>query len=228
MKKKNPLQILEFLEPFVGKNGVNYQSLDHESFLLRFKDKDESSDFYFNVEQYKNEQGALHLLIDSKPTNKLSVISNRVWVKGIQLNDYFSNWLNLLEGYDKVKSVFDDPIIGKYQKEFETQFEILDDDAETTSFDFDQQIYIDNYLENTIKKLEIAKTETNDKEISEIINEVSILRKKQTQLTKREVIKHLSTIWAKARKYGLDLIKEIFIEAKKELVKELIKKMIGQ
>jgi hypothetical protein len=48
------------------------------------------------------------------------------------------------------------------------------------------------------------------------------LKANQTRLTKRKVTQVLAKIYAKARKHGLNLLKEIYIEAKKELIKQLI------
>ena len=107
--------------------------------------------------------------------------------------------MDILKEYNNINSIYDDPIIERYQKEFEVQFDIPDDDADIASYDLDKQLFIDNYLDNIIKKLEAAKTENNEKEISEIIYDADSLRKQQTQLTKRQIIKKLSTIWQQFR-----------------------------
>ena len=80
----------------------------------------------------------------------------------------------------------------------------MDEDAEYTSFDLDKQLFIGSYLDNAILKLESAITEENKEEIEDLIADANSLKTEQTQLTKKQVIKRLSKIWAKARKYGLN------------------------
>lgn len=135
----------------------------------------------------------------------------------------FDSWIEFLNEYNNIHSIYDDPITEAYQKEFESQFELVDEEADYASFDLDKQLFIDNYLDNAILKLELAIAEANRSEVEELIVDANLLKTKQTQLSKRQVVKRLSKFCAKARKHGLNLVKEIFVEARKELLKQLIK-----
>lgn len=222
MKKKIPLQVLETIEPFVNKRGTSFDSIEPNDFLLRFVDKDEKSDFYFNVEGHRMENG-FQLLIDWKPMNKQSIMNRRMWVKAEQLETYLSNWIILLEGYEKVKTFFDDPILDAFAEEYFTEFEIIDEDAELKPFTTKQVFILDDHLDYIQNKIDKFQTEENKIEIQEIKNDVVELRNNLTKKPKKWVIKQLSKIWAKITKQGPKLMKEFLNETKKLAIKEGVK-----
>ena len=75
MKKEIPLNVLETIAPFVNRKGDTFESIEPAYFLIKFVDSDVKSDFYFNDESYKLDNG-FQLLLDFKPSNKLSVGNN--------------------------------------------------------------------------------------------------------------------------------------------------------
>jgi hypothetical protein len=225
VKKKIPLQVLETIEPYVNKKGETFHSSDPQKFLLKFDDKEDGSDFYFNVESYKNDQG-FQLLIDWKPINKQSVANKKMWIKAESLDNYFTNWLKLLEGYDKVRTVFDDPIIEAFTEEYFSEFEIIDEDADTKPFKTNQVLLLDKHLSTIHKKIEKHKTEDNQSEIEAIQSDVLDLKSNLTRKSKKWVIQRLSKIWAKITKQGPHLMKEFLSETKKQAIKEGVKLII--
>lgn len=222
MKKKIPLQVLETIEPFINKIGNTFDAINPDNFLLKFIDKDEKSDFYFNVEEYKIEQSLL-LIIDYKPMNKQSINNKRMWIKAESLETHFNNWLNLLEGYEKVKTVFDDPILETFAEEYYIEFEIVEENAETKPFTTKQILLLDSHLNNIQTKIEKYKTEENSNEIDQIKADVIELRNNLTRKSKKWVIKQLSKVWAQITKQGPKLMKEFLNETKKLAIKEGVK-----
>jgi len=222
MKKKIPLQVLETIEPYVKNKGVSFESVDSSGFLLKFIDKDNTSDFYFNVEEYKMDP-SFQLLIDWKPINKQSIQNRKAWIKAEQLNTHFTNWLTLLEGYEKVKSVFDDPIIEAFTEEYYSEFEIIDTEADVKPFSTKQILLLDSHLENIEKKIEKFQTEENKLAIQKIKDNVAELRQNLTKKPKKWVIKQLSKVWAEITKQGPKFIKEFLNETKKTAIKESVK-----
>jgi hypothetical protein len=225
MKKKIPLQVLETIEPYVNKNGKSFESINPDSFLLKFVDKDDKSDFYFYVENYKMEQGFL-LLVNYKPKSKQTTENLRTWIKADSLSAVFGSWIELLEGYEKVKTVFDDPILEAFADEYFTEFEVIDDDAETKPFSTKQILFLDSHLENIEKKIDKYKTESNSFEIEQIKTDANELRNNLSRKSKKWVIKRLSKVWAQIAKQGPKLIKEFLTETKKYVIKEGIKFII--
>ncbi|NHM08350.1 hypothetical protein G4D82_14065 [Flavobacterium sp. CYK-4] len=222
MKKKIPLQVLETIEPFVNKNGKSFEAINPNDFLLKFIDKDDKSDFYFNVEQYKMDQGFL-LLVDLKPKSRQTTENRRTWIKAEALEAVFGSWIELLEGYAKVKTVFDDPILEAFAEEYYTEFEIIDEEADVKPFSVKQILMLDSHLENIQKKIEKYKTEENAVEIEQIKIDTIELRNNLSKKSKKWVIKQLSKVWAQIAKQGPTLIKEFLSETKKLVVKEGIK-----
>ncbi|WP_432672941.1 hypothetical protein [Flavobacterium sp. SM2513] len=222
MKKKIPLELLEMLEPFVNKNGRIFEAINPDNFLLKFIDKDDKSEFYFNVEEYKMDQNFL-LLVDYKPKNKQSTINRRTWIKSATLETIFANWLELLDGYEKVKTVFDDPILEAFSNEYFTDFEIIEEDADINPFSINQIILLDGHLDNIQKKIGKFITEENKSEIEQIKVDVQDLRNNLTKKPKTWVIKKLSNIWAQITKQGPQLLKEFLSETKKFVIKEGVK-----
>lgn len=221
IKKKIPLRVLELLEPYLKKSNDKIALISPGSFLMKFIDSDESSDFYFNIEQSQFEGGVLKLLIDRKPRNKNITENYRTWFDSKVLDIYFNEWVSFIDGYEKINSVYDDPIEKKYQKEFYSEFEIIDEDANYSSFNLEQQIWIDGYLDKIIIALN-KYIEHDDKDVEEIKTTAIQLKSDLTRLTKKAIIQKLSLIWSKARKHGLVILKEVYIEFRKELIKQLI------
>lgn len=227
MKKKLPLTVLEILEPFLSKKGNNYELAESGEYLLQFKDKDKASDFYFRIMKYKNGNELL-LLIEFKPASKDSVENTQTWVRAGALEPHFTNWISLLDRYDKVKSIFDDPIIDAFKNEYYADWELVDEDADIAPFSPKKILLLDEHLEYIESNIEKYKTETNEQEILEIKSNVSELRKNLTKKSKAWVVNNLSNIWAKITKQGPGLLKEFISEAKKEIIKGGAKYLIEQ
>jgi hypothetical protein len=224
MKKETPLQVLQTLEPFLKGKSILYETLPPNGFLLRFKDRDGNSDFYFNIEAYKLEK-QFELLIDRKPHSIQSVENDRTWINAAHLEVFFQKWIDLLKGYENV-TVFNDPIIEAFANEYYSEFEIVDEDAETHPFTTKQILLLDEHLEYIENEIEKFQTEENKNEIQEIKNEVVILRDNLTKKPKKWVIEKLSKTWAKITKQGPKFIKEFLSEVKKETIKEGVKILI--
>lgn len=222
-KKEFPLSVLQTIEELMKTDSPLFEITDSGESLLKFKDKDNKSDFYFEIKSYKFDNNSQLLLeISYKPRHQNFLTKNENTIEAKALKSYLNNWSTILAGYEQI-NIFDDPILKQYETEFLSEIKILDKDAEINSYDFNTQILIDNYLEYYIHKLSEHKTEENKGEIEKIENEIKCLKENQTQLTKQKVIHSLASIWAKTRKIGLNLIKEVYQEAKKEFIKQLIK-----
>lgn len=138
------------------------------------------------------------------------------------IKDKFKLWLSIIAKFESLETIFDDPILNKYQKDFADKVKNVDADAEFAPFSYDQQVYISGYLDSVIKSANERKTDGNKAEMDEIINESQTLKHDLTQSTKSQVIKKLTKIWARAQKIGLEFIKEIFINVSAEIMLKLL------
>lgn len=226
MKKKVPLQVLEILEPYVNKNATNFKSIDPDKCLLRLIDKDENSDFYFNIVEYKADS-SLQLRIDFKPKSKLSIDRGYVWIRANLLEHYFSNWLKILEGYDKVSTAFDDPILKTFEEEYFSMFEIIDEDAGIQPFSTKQILLLDAYLETIHEGIDKYQRNENKEEIHKIKTDVEELRNNITKNSKKWVVRQLSKVWAQISKLGPRIMKEFIFDGQLHLIKEGVKLLLN-
>lgn len=214
--------MLKALEPFLQGNPKLFKVSEPGSWLLKLVDIDPQSDFHFTIQDYKIQNDSFVILvIDRKPRDQNDVKSFNDRIAADQLKLIFENWLSYLEEYQNI-TAFEDPLLKQYEREFEEEFDIMDEDADTTSYNLQVQLLIDEYLGNCQTRLEMFKNRENEKEIEAILQEVKDLKVEQTRLPKRKVVKALAKIWAKTRKLGLELLKDIYNSVKDDLIKRLI------
>lgn len=226
-KKDLPLSILKSLEPFVNLKGDKFEVIDPKDNLLKVIDKDSDSVFHFTIEKYQqSNNGSFIFLITSAPRNGDDISEYQTWYNVSSINTLFDNWLKLLNEYDTVKSFFDDPITKSFQEEFYTEFEIIDEDAETHPLKSTQILMLDRYLEAVDNKLSEFTTDANSYEIEDIKSNINQLRDNLTTKSKKWVVNELTKIWAKIAKQGTKFISEFLTESKKELIKQGVKGII--
>jgi hypothetical protein len=230
MKKTVPLAILKAIEPIL-------ENLDRDIFVidlqgrcvLRINDVDKTSDFFFEIEAYEtgqNGQGKTVLQLAYCPEGESSVGIHQTRIYLDTLLAVYKAWEGVVTEYDRVKSVFDDHILGKYEKEFFAEFEVLEEDADKVGFDFQKQLLIDNALAGVIKTLESKKDETNKEQIEELIKEAEEIKEDLTELTKKETASRISKLFAKIRKGGMKLIKDTYPILQKEIIGQAVKGLI--
>jgi hypothetical protein len=226
-KKDLPLAILKSLEPYVNLKGEKFEVIEPKEYLLKIIDKDLDSDFHFTIEKYQNgSDGTFHFFMTRSPNNFNDNGNYQTWVQVSALRGQFDAWLKLLEEYEAVNSFFDDPIIKSFEEEFYTEFEIVDENAETNPLNTKQILLLDNYLEKVENKLIEFITEQNSSDLQEIRDDINFLRNNITAKSKKWVVNKLANVWAKLAKQGTKFIKEFLSESKKELIKQGVKGLI--
>ncbi|MFA5814726.1 MAG: hypothetical protein WC865_03805 [Bacteroidales bacterium] len=227
MKKEIPLIILEILEKYVDLKSEFFEIIEPGIFLLKAIDKDKSSDFYFNVQEYNTERG-IKLLIERKPESDLSIKECKQWIFGNGLDASFNLWVALLEKYKTVNSFFDDPIIKAFEEEYYAEFQLIEEDAETKPFTTKQILAIDEHLEYIVNHIGKFETEHNKDQIQEIKKDIEELRDELTLKSKAWIARNLSQVWAKIAKQGPKLIKGLLSETKKQIIAACVKYVIEQ
>ena len=146
MKKKIPLSLLEVFQPLIDKNKELVQQIKNDAVIFHLVDKDKDSDFFYQIVRQENSNGALGYIVSYQPRNKHLTIKNDSWLKLEEITPSFEKWISIVESYDKIHTMHDDPILKSNQERFEKQFDIVDEDAGYASFDLNQQIYLNDYL----------------------------------------------------------------------------------
>lgn len=220
-KKDIPLVVHEILEPFVLKKGEHFTIDYNSNALLKFIDTEIDSDFNFEINKFEGD--VITLII--KPIDKSTIEERGVKISSKSLGTYFNNWITILEQYQKIKSVFDDPILKSFQEEYFAEFEILEDEKEKP-LENNQILLLDEYLENLNLGLEKHKTELNKIKIDEIQSEINALQENLTSQNKLEIAKKFSKILARIKKLGTTFLKEFITEGKKQIISKGIKFLI--
>ncbi len=225
MKKKIPLAILEVLQPIIDKNLDLIKPVKYEDGISHLVDNDENSDFYFKVIRQEMSNGKNGYVVEYKPTNKDNVKANSLWTDIKDINSYITEWLNIISSYNALHTIYDDPILKSNQERFEKEFNLVDEDAKTSSFELKQLLFLEDYLDTTKSKLSILKEKANEQtaiEIEELEIEVTEIKADLTKQTKQQIFKRLTKFWAKAQKTGLEVIKEVLINVTAEITKQLL------
>lgn len=125
---------------------------------------------------------------------------------------WFTTWNRILESYSNLKNPHetDEEIFLKQsQEELYDEFELIDEDADSTQYDTRTQLYINAFLNNSIKLIEARKNNTNENEVNEIVNEIEEIKKTQTKLSKRKVVKNLAWVIARLKQFSIDVFYDI-------------------
>lgn len=225
MKKNIPLVILKTLHPIVEKHKEVITPIKNEAAYYHLIDKDSRSDLFFKVIKQEQRDGKLSYQLERKPHSKDFAQSTAEWVNMEALIDRLNTWIGIIVSYNSIHTIYDDPVLKSYEERIFEEINIVDDDAEYVPFELNKQILLDKYLADIQDKIEAMKKGREPEDIlllDEIKKEAQQVRKKITRMTKRDVIRKIAKLWAKAQKIGLDVLKEIVIDVSSEVVKKLV------
>jgi hypothetical protein len=229
-KKKIPLRLLEIIEPFLKDNADIITVSSDDNFYYIIKDNEPGSDFFISIYRSKPKTMShvtkAELFLERKPNSKNSLHQQTSTTNYAEVLNSLKEWADIVRQYNETDSALDDPIVKAYQKEYFTEYEIIDDDANYAPFNDEQLFFLDSHLETITNNIDNYKTSENAQAIEEIKSDSEKLRSQLTALSKKKVLKKLTTIWAKMKKQGLKLTKEFVNEGKKEFFKYIIKKAI--
>ncbi|ASS47196.1 MAG: hypothetical protein A3D31_15220 [Candidatus Fluviicola riflensis] len=226
-KKDIPLKLVKDLKTINDSikeetNKVDYIFIHSETITnLIVHDSDENSTFTFELgNSYISSIGESYFKVTYSPTNAISNTKKSHELKKDQVISHFKSWRLLIEEYNSTPLLEEDRIISAYEEEFYSDFEILEDGSENDPFDLEKQILFDDYLKTIETKL--IEYNSSDQSFTLIIEEVQELRKSLTNETKKNSIRKLSKILAKIRKLGLEVLKEVWDQTKKEIAKRIV------
>ena len=161
--------------------------------------------------------------IKYKPASEVNAGSYENIIEDRHFPNAFRRWFSFIEGYNTVKSVYDDPITTKYADDFYQEFQSADEDAGTVSFTLKQQLLLDSALTQVIHVLEARKDDTNKEAVSELIDQAEEIQNTVTESTKQETLTKLSRLFAKVQKLGIKFIKDVYPIIQKEVIGAAIK-----
>jgi len=225
MKRTIPLTLRKAIEEVA----VNYKNLftieSNESSLIILKDKEKDSDFYYKIVKANTEtNNQSSYLVQYKPINEdsLSVNTQNMSIMSVKMT--LTAWLKLIQETNKESPIFDDLIVQSYYDELESDFEILDEDADVNAYSIGQQRKIIEFLSHiavTLQAYEIEKGYDKN-EIKEITDLVEETKETISRSTKREVFNKIRKVVAKTFKIGLEIGEKLLVEFSTEFAKKMI------
>lgn len=184
MRSKNkrdlPLILIQKITEFIKNDKGSYPQLTPDHTYCIIEDRENNSDFYFEVFDASLEQNKVYFSVRQKPKSEISVEVTEYIAYSDEIYLYLKSWQTLVEAYSETPW-FEDSITDQYEAEFYEEFDLVDEDADTHSFPTATQLWLDAYLEKVVKRLETYVGQ--NEEIGEIIEQVEDLRETQTKLT---------------------------------------------
>lgn len=210
MKKELPLKVLKALEKYVNLKGERFEVLPPDGFLLKIKDIDPNSDFYFNIIEYKLDS-ELKILIDRKPFNQSTTQNTSNWVSIKALDGVFNGWVNLLKAYELTPYFYDnlDLKTKRLADEYYCDFEVLEAEEEDYLKPKDL-LLLEGYLNAVEQYLDANAIEENKPVIEDIKNDILTLKKTSSSKQKKWVLKKVAVIIAKAASASIELGNHLF------------------
>lgn len=223
-KKSHPLFFLnevkllfQQIRKIAEENNDILEITKNEATEILIIDAAKDSNFEFHVFNPQILVQKVNFTIQFNPINSQKLDTHKNTTSAQYVIENLKHWIKLIREYNAIDLTPEERILNEYEKEFYDEFEIVDEDADVAPYDLDRQIKIHNFL---LHAIEILKKDEGENKL--LISEAIELKTDLPKLTKRSTVKRLSKFFAKVRQKSLPLLKELFVEARKELFKRMI------
>lgn len=216
MKKKLPLSFLKGIKRGTNKSFDLIKAIYGDDFLIKFIDKDPSSDFFFEIT--KHDARTNKYIIRHLPSHAQNVTIHSTALSIGDVNNRLESWANTIAEYEELDTIIDDPILKSFQDEYYSSFDIVDEDAEYAPFNTDKILILDQHLSFIKDKINSYPDQEQREILKPVIVEIEKVRQHLTDKSKKWVIKNLSYIWAKLSKHSVNVLKEVVKEGQKQLI----------
>jgi hypothetical protein len=223
MKKKIAVTLWKKIQPVLDKNRDLYIVGPKHNQALRLEDCQTDSDFFFEI-GFQDDSN--NYTIKYKPFHPSHVREQEVKVAEKTIIEKLEEWFSILQQYNEVKTPYDDPLVEQYSKEFMQDLKFTDPQAGFVSFNLNEQLLLDSYLTEVKQVLIDYKEDAQESSISEIEKiefETQALQAALPRLTKNQTLEMLVRIWARTRRYSLQMLKDVIQEFRKEGLKAFVK-----
>lgn len=203
---------------FVETNSDILELTKNNAFELLIEDKSKQSSFkFFIYRPSQNNSNKILFNVELNPTSSVALSSSKYTAEEKTVTTLLESWTKLIIQYNEINLSPEESILNEYEKEFYSNFEILDEDADTHPYELEKQIILNNYFVHVIKFLQ-----TNEIENLDLIEEAKEIKENIPKMTKRTTVRKISSFFAKVRRKSLPLLKELLETGKKELFKKAI------
>ena len=228
-KKELPLAHLRKLKKFVDDLLLLHQNFQDSIYIssktdstIEFRDLESNSNYKFFVDINRSSFTPRQLSLvyfEMFPASGNDLKQKDGNMDTENLIKVFEGWGRTIRAFNEINVSFKDPFIARYEQEFYDSWKLVDEDADNSPFDLKRQLIIDKTITSLIKVVD-EFTEVED--VEEIKKDLTTLKEKHTSMTKNEVVRRLSKVFAKARSKGWDFLCRLYSEAEKYLFKSAI------
>lgn len=223
-KKKIPLAVKKSIDAISIQKPELIKAVSENDSIVVLKEKgDIDSVFYFKLLKVNLDGDKTNYNIDYKPSSEEHLRSSGGLLCNItQFESHLNKWVSLLEQFNQESPIFDDTITNQYYEELEPKFQIIDDDAKTSPFNFEQQGLLLGLYEKTRELVKSHQNPENTDYANIILEEINKAEAYVNQETKQQGIDRLRKITAMCWKYSYQVVKAILAEVLVEVGKRLL------
>lgn len=224
-KKDIPLDMLKAIEKTALANRDIIQKKNEDNTYYSFVETDLKSKNYFKVfiDGTKRLSGydKKFFAHEWKPVDSARATHSARQGSIQEVSAQFDKWVKLIREINETQSVHDD-IYSKFYSDFYfNEFKIVDNDADTSPFNPDQQDLIELYIDSLSNAIESSTGQLDDIIKTELISEIKEIKLALNTSTKTKVMQRITKVFGKLYTKSKPFAKEIIAEAKKRLIKKL-------
>ena len=218
MKKQTAVTVWEKIKPILAKNRDLFIKVDSPPQDLRLEDADTDSDFFF---EFRKDPKSANYIMKYKPASPDQVRELFTSSDESGLVARLSGWFDILHRYNAIDLDFE----YFFYSEFYTMVKSQEPDADSMPYDTQEQLAISGYIDSIkdiLENLKAEAPEAKQHQLTAVIAECDKLQERLPDLTKNQVLGKLARIWAKAKKAGLSVLKDLALEFKKGAIKAIV------
>lgn len=214
-EKDFPLAVTRILDKIQKIRASSVSIYKDGNMVVGFKDTDPDSKFYFVIWKVVTEKGIIRMRIRQSPSSEIKLDAAEYMVGRDFLLDKYKKWQKIVLEYGDYNINPDSPIIEHYSNEFFTNYEIVDEDGDVP-FSAPKLLALDAHIDRII---EVVEANLDPKEGQAIIQDCQEMKETMTKSSKNQNLRKLSKIHSKVMYHGLKLLKAIWDETYKQLIK---------
>jgi hypothetical protein len=178
--------------------------------------KDSTSDFYFEISEPSYSNSISYFKINFNPVSEHAITPATFTENSAGVLKAIGNWIDLIKQFNEVTWTEEDVINKFYEKEFDAEFDNVDEGAANEPFATAEQEKINTFL---VRLIGNAKAIQHAYKVDEIIEQAEQLKKDLPISTTKKFIRGFRKLVITIKKSGVEVAKELFKEGLKEAVK---------
>ncbi len=183
--------------------------------ILEFKSI-ENDDYTFTITS--PQINSRHILYSCafKPSNEINFEPRIESVEMSPVVTYFKLWIELLRELSKYQNLLSEPFLKEYTDEFFAEFEFIEEVDDSEPYETQKQIA----LYDALVKLESnLKSQEQTEVLENITKDIIHLKENIQNISKGATKKRVAKIFAKIKKGGIKLFKDVVEVGYKEIIK---------